>query len=141
MTSSSVTTSLDDRLQNFMGLSNNLLTLIEHENAILSEMGEFTFENYIQKKVEIMRQFEKQAQFLLLQITEGSSTGITHDKAKTVQGRLLMTEIKRIREALTMNSAYQMDQIKQRTKARQEKFSAPLMNKTGGTTKDYKTCH
>ncbi len=140
MTNTPSISSIEDQLQNFVELSAHLLTLIQHENSILAEMGEFTFETYVQKKVEHMREFEKQAQFLLLQITEAGSIGSTVDKAKSVQSRLLMAEIKKIRDVLTINSAYQMDVIKDRTKARQEKFSAPLPI-MGEPKKEFKTCH
>lgn len=106
---------LDDQLTNFLDLSNHLLTIIQHENAILAETGELTFEHYIQKKVALMRDFENQAQILLSTIIE--------DVSGNPRSRLLMDEVKRIRDALTVNSAYQMDTIQKRTRLRQEKFA------------------
>lgn len=119
---------LNARMDAFLTLSGHLLTLISHENSILAETGEFTFENYIQKKVAMMRDFENQAQFLLNDISKGM-TDLT-------RGRILMEEVRRIRDALTVNSAFQMEQIQLRTKARQEKFK---IEKFG--LKDKETCH
>ncbi len=114
-TSSSNSVALDQRLNDFMQLSQNLLAIIGLENSILLEDGELTFENYIQKKVTLMRQFENQAQNLLHDMVDG---GAGHTRTA-----VLMDEIRRIRDALTVNSAFQIDQIRNRTKARQEKFA------------------
>lgn len=117
------TINLDEQLDSFMSLSNHLLTLIQHENAILAETGELTFEHYIQKKVALMRDFENQAQFLLKSILE--------DVSGNPRSRLLMDEVKRIRDALTVNSSYQINFINERTRSRQEKFAV----------KGTETCH
>ena len=111
----SATLSLDQRLNDFMQLSQSLLAVIGLENSILLEDGEFTFESYIQKKVDLMRQFENQAQNLLHDIVDG---GVGHTRTA-----VLMEEVRRIRNALTVNSSFQLDQIRSRTKARQEKFA------------------
>lgn len=107
---------LDQRLNDFMSLSQHLLAIISTENSILLEEGEFTFETYIQKKVDLMRRFENQAQNLLHDMLDG---GAGHTRTT-----VLMEEVKRIRDALTINSAFQLDQIRERTKYRQEKFAA-----------------
>jgi hypothetical protein len=107
--------SLDQRLNDFMQLSQSLLAIIGLENSILLEDGEFTFETYIQKKVDLMRQFENQAQNLLHDMIDGG--------AGQTRTAVLMEEVKRIRNVLTVNSSFQLDQIRNRTKARQERFA------------------
>ncbi len=115
LSSASPSSSLDQRLNDFMQLSQSLLAVIGLENSILLEDGEFTFETYIQKKVGLMRQFENQAQNLLHDMVDG---GVGHTRTA-----VLMEEVRRIRNALTVNSSFQLDQIRSRTKARQEKFA------------------
>lgn len=119
---------LDDRLDGFMALSSHLLSLIQHENAILAETGELTFEHYIQKKVAKMREFENQAQNLLQDVIDGG--------AGTARSRILMEEVRRIRDALTVNSAYQIDQIRNRTQSRQDRFDQEKF-----AARSIETCH
>ena len=105
---------LEDRMMRFLDLSQDILSLVRHENAILLEKGELSFESYIMRKVALMNDFEKEARKLLGQIS-GRDTKMN---AQT----MLIDEIRRVRDALKVNSGYQLDMIRARM---QEKIAAP----------------
>lgn len=100
------TNSSDDKVLRFMELSQDILSLVRHENAILLEKGELSFEAYVMRKVELMNNFEKEARNLLSTLTEGSS--------KMKAQSILIEEIRRVREALKANSGYQLNLIRAR---------------------------
>lgn len=106
---------IEDRVLGFLELSQQILSLVHHENAILLEKGELSFEAYVMRKVDLMNKFEKEARNLLSTLSEGS----TKMRAQNV----LIEEIRRVREALKVNSRYQLDLIRARM---QEKIAAPL---------------
>ena len=102
----------EDRVLRFLELSQDILSLIGHENAILLEKGELSFEAYVMRKVDLMNNFEKEARNLLSLISEGAE--------KMNAQAIMINEIRRVRDALKVNSGYQLDLIRQRT---QENFS------------------
>lgn len=104
---------LEDRMMRFLDLSQDILSLVRHENAILLEKGELSFEAYIMRKVALMSDFEKEARKLLSQIS-GRET-------KMNAQAMLIEEIRRVRDALKVNSGYQLDMIRARM---QEKIAA-----------------
>ena len=106
---------LEDRVLGFLELSQEILSLVRHENAILLEKGELSFEAYVMRKVDLMNKFEKEARNLLGTLSEGANKM----KAQSV----LIEEIRRVREALKVNSRYQLDLIRARM---QEKIAAPV---------------
>ena len=114
-TSTPAANPIEDRVLGFLELSQEILSLVRHENAILLEKGELSFEAYVMRKVELMNKFEKEARNLLSTMTEGS----TKMRAQTV----LIEEIRRVQDALKVNSRYQLDLIRARM---QEKIAAPV---------------
>lgn len=123
---------LEDRMMRFLDLSQDILSLVRHENAILLEKGELSFESYIMRKVALMGDFEKEARNLLGQIS-GRST-------KMNAQAMLIDEIRRVRDAIKVNSGYQLDMIRARM---QEKIAAPEADSLfGNTQKDEgSVCH
>jgi hypothetical protein len=114
ITPSNAADTLEDRMMRFLSLSQDILSLVRHENAILLEKGELSFESYIMRKVALMNDFEKEARKLLGQIS-GRDT-------KMNAQMMLIDEIRRVRDALQINSGYQLDMIRARM---QEKNAAP----------------
>jgi hypothetical protein len=98
---------LDAQIGKFLDASQNLLSIVQHENAILMENGLLSFEAYISRKMQLMSTFEEEAKHLLSLISAANGDG------KTAQS-LLAEEIIRVREALSLNSRFQMDSLKQR---------------------------
>ena len=90
---------LDRSYMSFFDASEDLMTLIGHENAILMAMGGLNFEGYILHKIKLMQRFEKQAQFLLDK---------NHDCLNTDQKKMMAEEIRKVRDALKVNSAYHL---------------------------------
>ncbi len=103
---------LEDRLDEFLSLSRDLLSIVEHENAILLEEGELSFEAYILRKVGLMNRFESEARNLL--------GALAKEQESSSMQSILIEEISRIRNALTINSSFQMRAM---IKHRQEKFA------------------
>lgn len=91
---------LEGRLDQFLSLSRDLLSIVEHENAILLEEGALSFEAYILRKVSLMNRFESEARDLLDVISK-------EQESLSIQS-VLIEEIRRIRDALAVNSSFQM---------------------------------
>lgn len=120
------TPSLDDNMLRFLDLSQDIMSLVRHENAILLEKGELSFEAYIMRKVDLMNNFEKEAR-KLLNLMSGS-------ESKMATQNVLIEEIRRVRDALSLNSAYQLQTIRDRA---QENLAASLKSSATGET----ACH
>jgi len=95
----------------FLQTSQDLLSLVQHENAILLKDGVLSFEAYLARKVDLMQGFEKEAQNLLNKLSVEKS-------ASSDTQVLLVGEIQRIRDALHVNSVHQLQML--RKKAMQE---------------------
>lgn len=119
-----------DPLTRFLELSKNLFSLIATENAIYSDLGSANFETYIGRKTNLMQDFEKEAQNLLNFVSMGLSSSQTR---LTVSG-----EVERIREALKINSVYQLKHLKAKIAAKSIKAENFMSDETAG--RQY-TCH
>ena len=117
---------LEDNMLRFLDLSQDIMSLVRHENAILLEKGELSFEAYIMRKVDLMNNFEKEARNLL-NLMSGSDS-------KMANQSVLIEEIRRVRDALRLNSAYQLQTIRDRA---QENLAASLKSSETGET----ACH
>ncbi len=126
LTTTPVSSALEDNVLRFLDLSQDIMSLVRHENAILLEKGELSFEAYIMRKVDLMNNFEKEARNLL-NLMSGSENKMTTQA-------VLIEEIRRVRDALSLNSAYQLQTI--RTRA-QENLAASLKSSETGDT----VCH
>ena len=123
------TNALEDNVLRFLDLSQDIMSLVRHENAILLEKGELSFEAYIMRKVDLMNNFEKEAR-KLLNLMSGS------DNKMSTQN-VLIEEIRRVRDALSLNSAYQLQTIRDRA---QENLAASLKNAENAETGET-VCH
>ncbi len=103
-----------DSLLRFLDLSHDIQALIRHENAILLEKGELSFEAYLTRKVSLMTNFEAEARKLL---EEFSGQG-----RNMQEQAILVEEIQRVRDAMRINSGYQIETIRARMR---EKFASP----------------
>lgn len=122
---------LEDRVLRFIELSQDILSLVGHENAILLEKGELSFEAYVMRKVDLMSNFEKEARNLLGLLSKG-------DSEMNAQS-ILVNEIRRVRDALKVNSRYQLDLIRKRV---QEDFAdAPVESASSATGHGEAACH
>jgi len=107
----------DDRLMKFLETSQDLLSLVQHENAILIKEGILSFEAYIARKMELMQGFEKEAQNLL--------TTISAENGSLTDTQLILAgEIKRIRDALHVNSVHQIQMLRKKTLREATDFNA-----------------
>lgn len=95
---------IDDRLLRFLDTAEDLLSLVAHENTILMEKGGLTFEAYLAHKVSLMRKFESQAERLLSNISS-----VREHSSK----QLMLEEIRKVRDALKVNSAFHLELIRQ----------------------------
>lgn len=109
--------SSEDQLMKFLQTSQDLLTLVQHENAILLKDGVLSFEAYIARKVDLMQGFEKEAQNLL--------NTISVEKSSPQAQAVLVEEIKRIKDALHINSVHQIQMLRKQTMQKANSFNAP----------------
>lgn len=122
---------LDTQMTKFLDLSQDILSLVRHENAILLETGELSFEAYVMRKATLMTDFEKEARKLL-----GTLSGRNNRMNAQV---MLVEEIRRVRDALKVNSGFQLDSIRARM---QEKFAASEDNAPfAGVQEEGTLCH
>lgn len=117
-----------DRVDAFLTTSHDLLSLVEHENAILLEDGALSFEAYIMRKVTLMNRFEEEARALLSLASE--------ERAPASMREILVSEVTRIREAISINSAFQVRSLIQ-TRRERLALSGQKSREEGGETK----CH
>ena len=124
-------TNPEDQMLKFLDLSQDILSLVRHENAILLEKGELSFEAYVMRKVALMTDFEKEARKLL-----GSVSGRDNKMSTQI---MLVEEIRRVRDALKVNSGYQLETIRARMR---EKIAAPEDNSMFASAQEEGTlCH
>ncbi len=97
----------EDQLMKFLETSQDLFSLVQHENAILLKEGMLSFEAYIARKVDLMQGFEKEAQNLLNTISVEKS-------ASPNAQQVLVEEVKRIRDALHINSMHQIQMLRKK---------------------------
>jgi hypothetical protein len=122
---------IEDRVLRFIELSQDILSLVGHENAILLEKGELSFEAYVMRKVDLMNNFEKEARNLLGLLSEGAG--------KMNAQAVLVNEIRRVRDALKINSRYQLELIRKRV---QENFAdSPAESMPTVTSHGEAVCH
>lgn len=112
--------SSEDQMMRFLETSQDLLSLVQHENAILMKEGILSFEAYIARKVDLMQGFEKEAQNLLNTISV--EKGVSPDAQSVLVG-----EIKRIRDALHINSVHQIQMLRKKTMQESYNFNVTSM--------------
>ena len=108
--------SSEDQLMKFLQTSQDLLSLVQHENAILLKDGVLSFEAYIARKVDLMQGFEKEAQNLL------NTISVEKGSAPDAQS-VLIGEVKRIRDALHINSVHQLQMLRKKSMQDSNQFS------------------
>lgn len=92
-------------LSGFLSISRHLRSLMETENAIFSENGDFNIETYVRKKMDLMARFEQEAQILLKAWGED---------VKNPMRLTLLNEIEQVSEVMRQNSLRQLAAIKSR---------------------------
>jgi hypothetical protein len=92
-------------LSGFLSISRHLRSLMETENAIFSETGDFNIETYVRKKMDLMTRFEQEAQILLKAWGED---------VKNPMRLTLLNEIEQVSEVMRQNSLRQLAAIKSR---------------------------
>ncbi len=116
----------EDHLMKFLQTSQDLLSLVQHENAILLKDGILSFEAYLARKVDLMQGFEKEAQILLNKLSVEKS-------ASSDTQILLVSEIQRIRDALHINSVHQLQMLRKKTMQEANEFNMTPANEGAET--------
>lgn len=102
----SVADTFEDDMLRFLDLSREITTLVQHENLVLLEKGELSYESYVKRKMTLMGDFEKKARNLL-----SALTGRTNKLNAQI---VLVEEIRRVRDALRVNTGFQLETIRAR---------------------------
>lgn len=95
--------SFEDRIFEFLELSQKILTLVKHENAILESCGFLTMEAYLEHRSALLKNYEDHAKTLI----EDVMTENSHLEAKN----LLSSELSAVQAALSDNTAYRFNSI------------------------------
>ena len=111
---------VEDQLMKFLETSQDLLSLVQHENAIMLKEGILSFEAYLSRKIDLMQGFEKEAQNLLTTISVEKGAGSNAQQ-------MLAEEVKRVRDALQVNSAYQIQTLRKKHLSQDNNFAGAKM--------------
>lgn len=91
---------LEDRMFDFLELSQKIRTILSHENAILETCGCLNFESYLKQKSILLQNYEEKAEALCRDIVSNAGTD------KTVHS-LLIEEIIAVKKTLSDNTLKQ----------------------------------
>ncbi len=94
---------VEDRVFEFLELSQKILTLIKHENAILQECGCLTLQAYLEHRNALLQSYEEDARHLI----ENALSDKTQDATKN----LLASELLAVKTALSDNTTYQFKSL------------------------------
>lgn len=98
----------EDDVFEFLELSRKLLTLIEHENRIMSDLGCLSLEGYLAHRDALLRKYETKASEIL-EMEDVQDEGIR---------RMMVTEISQMRELLNDNTKFAFNTLEQRLSKR-----------------------
>jgi hypothetical protein len=93
----------EDRIFEFLELSQKILTLVKHENAILESCGFLTIEAYLEHRSALLKSYEDNAKTLIEDVISES----IHIDAQNI----LSSELSAVQAALTDNTAYRFNSI------------------------------
>lgn len=95
--------SFEDRIFEFLELSQKILTLVKNENAILESCGFLTMEAYLEHRSALLKSYEDNANLLIADVMAENS----HKEAKS----LLSSELLAVQAVLTDNTAHRFNSI------------------------------
>ncbi len=98
---------VDDMVFDFLDLSQKILTIIKHENAILQECGCPSLESYLKHKTTLLKNYEETAKVLI----EHSLTALEEDATRD----LLIAELSEVKAAIIDNTTYQFKNLGSKT--------------------------
>ena len=96
--------SVEDKIFEFLELSQKILTLVKHENAILESFGCLSIESYLEHRNALLQNYEEEARTL---IEDGLKVDID------IQTRqLLVSELSAVKNAITDNTVHRFKSLK-----------------------------
>lgn len=95
---------VEDRVFEFLEMSQKILTLIKHENIILEKCGCLSLESYLDHRNALLKSYEQNARLLI------ENSVIDAEDSATRQ--LLASELSAVKAALSDNTTYQFESIK-----------------------------
>lgn len=95
--------SIENRIFDFLDLSQKILTIIKHENAILQECGCLSLEAYLEHRNSLLKNYEENAKALIEDSISSSSEDVTR--------HLLISELSAVRSAISDNTVYQFKNL------------------------------
>jgi hypothetical protein len=96
--------SVEDRVFEFLEMSQKILALVKHENIILEKCGCLSLESYLEHRDALLRNYEQNARFLI-------EHSVADAKDSTTR-LLLASELSAVRAALSDNTTYQFESLK-----------------------------
>lgn len=98
-----VSVTLEDRIFEFLELSQKILTLVQHENAILESCGCLSLKSYLEHRDNLLHNYEKKAESLInFSINED-----IHEGTKN----LLISELSAVKTALQDNTEHRFKNL------------------------------
>jgi len=98
-----------ETILDFVAMCDDLENLITRENTILLDTGTVTFDGMFVRKINMLNQFEKDIRNVLLLSKEQAPDNIRLRKA-------VVEKIQEVRRALSINTTFQLRDLKKRTK-------------------------
>jgi hypothetical protein len=93
----------EDRVFEFLELSQKILTLVKDENAILESCDFLIMEAHLEHRSVLLKRYEDKAKTLI--------EDVMSDSAQIDAKRLLLSELSAVQEALTDNTVYRFNSI------------------------------
>ncbi len=122
-----------ERVLAFISMCNDLESLISRENTLFLDKGSVAFDGFFVKKINMLNKFEKDIRDVLL---------LAKEKAPENIGlrRLLVEKIQEVRRTLSINTTFQLRDLKKRT-ARMEGLKDMLLNFSKHDEEGDTICH
>ncbi len=100
---------IKETVLDFMAMCDDLENLISHENTMLLDNGTVAFDGIFIRKINMLNRFEKDIRDVLLLAKECAPENID-------LRRMLVNKIQEVRRALSINTTFQLRDLKSRTK-------------------------
>lgn len=103
-TSLNASEDFENRIFEFLELSRKILVIVQYENGILQSSGFLTMEAYLEHRSALLKSYEVDATSLI--------EDMISESIQTDAKRLLVSELSTVQAALTENTVYKFDHIR-----------------------------
>ncbi|MFP4098537.1 MAG: hypothetical protein ACLFP8_06055 [Alphaproteobacteria bacterium] len=128
-----VDTENKNRFFDFLQMCDDLEKLISRENVILLDKGAITFDGLFVRKINMLNRFERDIREILLLAKEKEPDNL-------VLRRVLVEKIQDVRRTLSINTTFQLRDLKKRTQ-RMDSLKNTLLDYSKQSKEGDTACH